>query len=229
MVVALQTEAETVLPHAAPGRGATVAIGASLLLRCCGMGPERAADAARALLAEGATALLSYGTAGALAPGLAPGALLLPERIAYHGTVRAVDASWRQRIAARLSPAPVAGLLLTQSRPLVTVADKVEAFRATGAAAVDMESGAVLEVADAAGVPGLALRAVIDGAATALPRAAVAGVDAYGRPRFGAMLAALMRRPRDGVDCVRLGGDLRRARQSLARAWAQLGPEGLAA
>lgn len=174
-MVALQTEADTVLPRAAQGCGATVAIGASLLLRCCGMGPERAADAARTLLAEGATALLSYGTAGALAPELAPGTLLLPERIAYHGTVRAVDASWRQRIAARLSPAPVAGLLLTQSRPLVTVADKADAFRATGAAAVDMESGAVLEVADAAGVPGLVLRAVIDGAATALPRAAVAG------------------------------------------------------
>lgn len=239
IVVALQTEAETLLPRVGQRCGTTVAIGASLLLRCCGMGPERATDAARTLLAEGATALLSYGTAGALSPQLVPGALLLPERIAYRGTVYAVDASWRQRIAAQLSPlssshsaphcAPVAGLLLSLAQPLTTVADKAEAFRTTGAVAVDMESGAVLAVAAQAGVPAMALRSVIDDAATALPPAAVAGVDLYGRPRLGAMLAALLRRPGDVVGCMRLGGDLRRARRSLEQVWAQLGPEGLTA
>ena len=229
MVVALQSEARTLLPQADLLRGATLAVGASLALRLCGMGPERAAEAARALLADGATALVSYGLAGALAPELAPGTLLLPERVVFRGGDRVVDLPWRRRIEQRLSPRPAAGLLLTLPQPLATAADKARAYRETGVAAVDMESGAVLDVAAAAGVPALVLRAVVDGAATSLPRAAVAGVDAYGRPRAAALLGALLRRPWECVDLLRLSGDLRLALHSLKRAWSQLGPEGLAA
>ena len=229
MVVALQNEARTLLPRGDLLRSATVAIGTSLALRLCGMGPEKAAEAARALLADGATALVSYGLAGALAPELAPGTLLLPERVAFRGEDRVVDLSWRQRIEQRLSPRPSGGLLLTLPQPLTTAADKARVHRETGADAVDMESGAVLEVAAAAGVPGLVLRAVVDGAATSLPQAAVAGVDAYGQPRAAPLLRALLRRPREIADLLRLGGDLRLALNSLKRAWSQLGAEGLAA
>src|SRR5262252_8879205 len=53
-----------------------------------GPGPERAASAATAALASGASALLSFGLAGALRAGLEPGAVLLPRR------VRSVGGGW---------------------------------------------------------------------------------------------------------------------------------------
>ncbi|MFN7174685.1 MAG: hypothetical protein ACK4MT_08280, partial [Thermaurantiacus tibetensis] len=46
-----------------------------------GARPEMAEAHARRLAAEGAEALLSVGLAGALAPGLAPGDLLVPARV----------------------------------------------------------------------------------------------------------------------------------------------------
>jgi adenosylhomocysteine nucleosidase len=215
------------------GRGGDVR--ASLQrLRVSGMGPARAAEAARALLAEGATSLVSYGLAGALAPGLAPGTLLLPGRVSYRGKDWIVDLPWRRQVERRLKtdeavcPAyRTAKLLVTLEEPLISATDKARMHRETGAVAVDMESGAVLEVAAAAGVPGLVLRAVVDAAGTSLPGAARAGPDVRGQPQRAAVAGAVLRRPWELVALVRLWIDLRAALRSLRSAWLVLGPEGL--
>ena len=230
VVVALQEEARTLLPRGELHHEATHYITSSVGLRLCGMGPEKAAQAAHALLAEGATALVSYGVAGALTPGLAPGALLLPERVSFLGNCWVVDVSWRERVRQRLAPGVnLAGdLLLTLEEPVATVLDKARLRRETGAVAVDMESGAVLAVAAAAGVPGLVLRAIVDRAETSLPRAAVGEFDSHGQPRVAAVIQALLRRPWELAAVLRLGVNLRAAVHSLRRAWLRLGPEGLA-
>ncbi|MDE2088728.1 MAG: hypothetical protein KGJ12_01765 [Gammaproteobacteria bacterium] len=230
VVVALEEEARALLPRGDLHHEATHYITSSVGMRLCGMGPEKAAQAARALLAEGATALVSYGVAGALAPGLAPGALLLPERVAFLGSCRGVDVSWRERVQQRLAPeVNLAGdLLLTLKEPAATVLDKARLRRETGAVAVDMESGAVLAAAAAAGVPGLVLRAIVDSAETSLPRAALGGLDGQGRPRVAAVIQALLRRPWELAAVLRLSVNLRAAVHSLRRAWLRLGPEGLA-
>ena len=229
VVVALQEEARTLLPRGDLHHEAIHYVTSSVGLRLCGMGPEKAAQAARALLAEGATALVSYGVAGALAPGLAPGALLLPERVSFLGSCRVVDVSWRERVQQRLAPEVnlVGDLLLTLKEPVATVLDKARLRRETGAVAVDMESGAVLAAAAAAGVPSLVLRAIVDGAETSLPRAVLGG-DNHGQPRGAAVIQALLRRPWELAAVLRLGVDLRAAVHSLRRAWLRLGPEGLA-
>lgn len=230
VVVALVDEARVLLPHGNLPYRTTIPLSTSLALRICGMGPESAAAAARALLAEKATSLVSYGLAGALAPGLVPGALVLPEQVAFLGSHRLVDLSWRQRIAQRLAPHlnPDASLLLTLKEPVVTATAKARMHHATGAAAVDMESGAVLSVAAEAGVPSLVLRAVVDAAETTLPQAALAGLGGGGQPRAAAVVLALLQRPWELAALIRLSGNLRAALQSLRRTWLQLGPEGLA-
>lgn len=229
VVAALEKEARILLPDGNAPQGATLCVSSSVGLRICGMGPDRAAQAARALLAEGATALVSYGLAGALAPGLAPGTLLLPERVSFLGGCRLVDAPWRKQIQQRLAPEMnlVGSLLLTVKEPAATVLDKARWRRETGAAAVDMESGAVLAAAAAAGVPGLVLRAVVDPAETSLPRAARGGLDVRGQPCRTAAARALLRRPWEIAALLRLSLDLRAAVHSLRRAWLRLGPEGL--
>ncbi len=52
---------------------ALLAAADSLLVRCEGPGPDAARRAAEGAVAEGATALMSFGLAGGLDPALAPG------------------------------------------------------------------------------------------------------------------------------------------------------------
>ena len=61
--------------------------GRGIAAEASGADPARAAAIAERFLAAGADAILSFGIAGALAPGLAPGTILLPRRI--------VDRVWR--------------------------------------------------------------------------------------------------------------------------------------
>src|SRR5215813_906087 len=69
----------------------------------CGPGPERAASAATAALASGASALLSFGLAGALRAELEPGDVLLPRRVrSAAGTSFDADPKWHAQLFAAL-------------------------------------------------------------------------------------------------------------------------------
>lgn len=159
------------------------------LVACAGAEPEAAA---RALVAAGATRLLSFGLAGGLDPALAPGRVILATTIIDGGERWPTDGAWRR--AAR-GPGRGGAPLLASGRPLAGRADKAAAFAATGAAAVDMESGAVARVAAQAGLPFLAARAVADPAWQSLPPQALACIDGQGRLRLRAALWALLRHP----------------------------------
>ncbi|MGE5476883.1 MAG: hypothetical protein ACM3Q1_09530 [Bacteroidales bacterium] len=157
------------------------------LVACAGSEPE---TAARALLAAGATRLLSFGLAGGLDPALPPGTLVLASEIVTPDHRFVTDAAWAERF-----PCLLRAPLLGAGRPLCDRAAKAHAFALTGAVAVDMESGAVARVAAAAGVPMLAVRAVADPARQAVPPAALRCVDNQGRIRLRASLALLLRHP----------------------------------
>jgi adenosylhomocysteine nucleosidase len=90
--------------------------------------------------------------------------------------------------------------------PVVSPAQKARLHKETGAVAVDMESEAVAEVAREKGVRFLAVRAIVDPAERALPRAVkVDGLD----------VLALLARPQDWFGLVRLAYDWRRAKRAL--------------
>ncbi len=227
IVVALAAEAQ-VLTKTALRAGEGIAIAPGLRLHLCGMGPESAGQGAEALLAEGVGALLAFGTAGALEPGLRPGTLLLPERVIFSGRDYAVATHWRSRVAAQIHGEVLSGPLLTVATACAQSAEKRALHVRSGAVAVDMESGAVAAVATAAGKPFLVLRALVDPVERDLPRSALVAVDAYGRLRLSALLAALVRRPWEIAALLRLGREMNAALQSLGSAWRQLGPVGIA-
>lgn len=183
-----------------------------------GAGPARAA--AQALVSRGVAGLVSFGSAGGLEPNLRSGDLLLPEAVCdAAGRSVPADAAWRSAVLARLAPARVcAGRLLQVSAPVSSAAAKAALHASTGAAAVDMESVAVASVAGAAGLPFLALRAVLDAAATALPAPLLAAVDAHGRPRLLAMLAAFARDPGLAGSAIALARARARSAAALRRA-----------
>lgn len=159
------------------------------LVACAGAEPE---IAARALLAAGATRLMSFGLAGGLDPALPPGTLVLASEIVEGLARTPTDAAWADAMA---RPGMVRAPLLGEAKPLASSAAKAAAFTASGAAAVDTESGAVARVAVSAGVPVLALRAIADPAGRAIPAAVLRIVDGQGRIRPRAALAAALLHP----------------------------------
>jgi adenosylhomocysteine nucleosidase len=221
IVSALAAEARSLGPAAPHGAGLRrLADGA--LLAVSGIGRAAADAAARRLVLAGATALASFGMAGGLDPALICGAVLLPEEVAsLDGTgseaaVLATSREWRQRLRAALPDSCIAckGKLLSSERPIGRAAEKTAVWRSTRAAAVDMESAAIAQVAGQAGLPFIALRVIVDTAADELP-AAVIAASGGGRLRVGRLLAGLVRAPGDVGPMIRLSARYRIARRVL--------------
>jgi adenosylhomocysteine nucleosidase len=221
IVSALAAEART-LGRAAPRGGGLDQLADGALLAVSGIGESAAAAAARRLVLAGARALASFGMAGGLDPALVCGAVVLPEEVVVwedSGRAAAVTATsddWRERLRAALPASCVAagGTLLASPRPMPCAA-KAQAWRSSRAAAVDMESGAVAQVATQAGLPFIALRVIVDTASDELP-AAVIAASSGGRLRIGGLLAGLLRAPADVPALMRLSARYRLARRVLS-------------
>ncbi len=107
---------------------------------------------------------------------------------------------------------------------VMSVLEKEALFCATGAGAVDMESGPVVEVAAHYGLPFTVLRVVLDPAHRALPPSALAGAREDGETDPIAVIRSLMRRPEDLPGLLRLADDTRKASRALPRSRQALGP-----
>ena len=199
IVVALASEAKALTTTMVDIERVTpLANGAGVWLS--GMGPTAARTAAQGLADKGATALASFGVAGALKAGLRSGTLFCPARIVDdndHGYTP--DAAWRtsllQRLAATRLIVLESGSLLSMPLPLLTTAAKVAAHERYAAVAADMESAAVAAVARDHNLPFMALRAIVDEIDDTIPSALHGSVDAWGRPRPLTLIATLSRQP----------------------------------
>jgi adenosylhomocysteine nucleosidase len=191
-------------------------LGDGALLAISGIGLVAAEAAARALVEAGASALMTFGMAGGLDPALQAGSVVLPcELISADGTRFIASRSWRERVAAAVSPLGVSeGNLLTSARAIDTPADKSAAFRQTGAAAVDMESTAVAEIAGRHNLPFIAVRVIVDTAADKLPRAVV-NASRAGKVHIGRLVAGLVVAPGEIAALIRLAQRYRIALRSL--------------
>jgi hypothetical protein len=182
---------------------AAIARRAGLAAVCGGGDPAATAAAIARAVAEGAKALLSFGIAGALAPELRPGTLVVADRVVG--------------VAARPLPlgvpalrGPVAGA----RAPVVRATEKAALFAATGGLVVDLET----ELVARAGLPYAVLRAVADPAESDLPPAALVGLKPDGTPALGAVLGSVLRAPSQIPALLRLARETRAALAALARA-----------
>jgi adenosylhomocysteine nucleosidase len=175
--------------------------------------PQGARVAAEQLLQEGARSLVSFGLAGGLDPALTPGDLLAAETVLSGGRLFPCDAALVRRLGVRSVP-----LLLAGDAIVATAREKARLYAESGAAAVDLESGAVAELATEAGIPFAVLRAICDGADRNLPRAAMEGLDSAGRIAPFKLVAALLRDQAQIFGLIALGRDAARARSALLKA-----------
>lgn len=196
------------------------------LLTFAGVGPERAAEGARGLLAAGAQALISYGVAGGMAPGAGAGTLVLADTV-LHGDERfETDAAWRGAITDALAGAVplTAGALVGVDGMVATAEAKAALAQSSGAIACDMESHAVAAVAAEAGVPFLVVRAISDPHTHDVPVWVLRCLTPKGGVRMGRLLGQLARRPWKVPELMMLARDSKSAFATLRRVARLTGP-----
>lgn len=172
-----------------------------------GVGKEAATCSAQRIIdGHQPNTLISAGFAGALAPNLEHGTVLVPERILDHNQQCIYPLGHSDQ---SLRPS---GKIIDPKTTLITVNSvitskekKARLRQETLADLVDMESAAVACIAQEAGVQFLAVRAISDTSEETLPPE----VSRLSQPqspmhRFGAALAAITRRPAAITDLWRL-------------------------
>ncbi len=188
-----------------------------------GADPARARREAERLAGAGVSALLSFGLSGGLDPRLKAGDLILADRVVLpDGRTLATDAAWLARAQERVEdeaggsrPGLHVGAVAGADRLLATLADKRRLSQASGALAVDMESGAAAAAAEAAGLPFLVVRAVSDCAGTTLPAVARVPLLPCGGLDVTGVTRALCTRPGEWRAVARLALDTRAALGAL--------------
>lgn len=179
---------------------------------------EGAAAAARRLIEGGAAALISFGLAGGLDPALLPGMVLVPAAVLLDAERWDADDALRRRLGGATPETLYGG-----GEVVASAAAKAALFARTGAVAVDLESAAVAHAARRHGLPFAVLRAVCDGGARDLPRAALVALDGAGRIGGLRVAWAAASRPWELAALVRLGGDAARARHALVTRVREIG------
>lgn len=185
---------------------------AGFMVKAGGGTPQGAELAAQSLVNQGATALLSFGLAGGLQPGLAPGDVLVPPRVITHNGNYACDPA----LMAFLGGATATPLFAGQSIA-VTVAEKTALYQRYRAAAIDLESGAVAEIAAQNALPFAVLRAVTDPAERTLPPAALVALKEDGSLNIVRLIGSLISCPGQIPDLIKIGQDAKAARRMLLK------------
>lgn len=170
-----------------------------------------AQEAAQSLVAQGVSALLSFGLAGGLDPRLPPGTIVIPSAVVVGTRRLATDAG----LSAWLGADIPAITLLTAEAPVASVAQKRSLHAASGCAAVDLESGAVADTAHLAGIPFAVLRAICDPADCPLPPAALTALDQRGAIGSARIVASILRQPTQVGSLLTLARNAMAARRAL--------------
>ena len=196
-----------------------LALPASIPVVVSGARPDVAQALAERLVADGATALLSVGLAGALDPALRPGALIVPQEVLdTDGALHQASGPLAASLGMAITPGRIAGA----DEVVATVPAKARLRAATGAAAVDMESHRLARVAARHGLPFIAVRAIADPADGTIPPAARDSIRSDGSVDVAETIRQLARRPGDLPALIRLGRESAMAHKRLRELGRQL-------
>lgn len=217
IICALHSEARCFTSGELPAQQ-PVELNEKALLILSGMGRERARQAGQKLFDAGADCLAGFGTAGALAPALRPGDLVLAAEVHEAGRKFTANGDLAEPVMKWLSRNGFTvhnGPLACAAQPVATIGDKQELFAQTGAMAVDMESAGVFDAARRSGLPAFSLRIIIDAAHVALPDAVLQRVDEFGEVDTPGLALDLARSPGQILAVIRLACAARRAGSAM--------------
>lgn len=187
----------------------------SLLTELTGVGHQAAREGALKLIKQGANVLISFGCATALAPKLIAGTVLLPRHvITRNNTQLNCDNMWQQQLSQHLTHSCDAPLMDTIT-VLSSASEKAALASNSQAVAADMESAAILKVAEEHTIPAVVARVVLDSAEQSLPIGLMDCCDNYARPQPLRLAAWLMRSPSHIPTLFGLAKAQHKARKSL--------------
>jgi adenosylhomocysteine nucleosidase len=192
-----------------------------------GVGIDNAARASLRLLEGGAEGLISWGTAGALDPQLLPGSLVIYDAThTISGDAYRCDPAWCAKLFSALSMLnPIEGSGFTSAHAIASTREKGAIRDQFHCAALDMESAAVGARASAAGVPFVAVRAIVDPADFDIPQTAISALAHGGEPRAWPMVRGLLRRPQELPALLKLARWYRLSLANLTLAATALQPD----
>jgi adenosylhomocysteine nucleosidase len=189
------------------------------LIICCGLGRGAARKAAEEAVANGATALLSFGISAGLDPRLLPGHVVAASYVHDGKKALLSDPAWTDRLReelgrlCRITRDPIAHA----HEVLMTPVEKAKVLTQTGASVADMESYAVAETAEAHGLPFTTVRVVADTAHDTLPMVAVTATTPEGGVDLVKSILGALRRPGEIPELIQLGRRTRIAQVEMRR------------
>ena len=170
----------------------------------------------RDALAKGSLQVLSIGICGALGPEIEVGDSIVATEIVSNGERFATDRGWTQKLLASAPgarSAPLAGIDTILADPR----EKTRLYRATNAAAADMESHIAARVARDFGLPFAAFRVVSDSAHRALPPAVLVAMKPDGGVDAAAVMRSLTSKPSQIPALIRTAWEAEKAFRVLFR------------
>lgn len=178
-----------------------------------GVGAKNCNDRVETLLHKTRPRLvISAGFAGAVAEDLQVGDLILSENFSDRQLLASAQRILRDRRARAVK-------LFTSTSIVDSVIERNKIARASGAPAVDMETGAIVEICNAHGVPLLSLRAISDTPGQPFPASPKVLFDVERqRPNFSGLISYLFRHPASIPRLLRFSQAIARARATLTDA-----------
>jgi len=167
--------------------------------------------------------IISIGIAGALAPEMAVGDVVIAERVVTACDAFETDAKWTARIAARLPEATI-GAVLGRNTIADTAEVKALLHDSSRAVTVDMESHLAAQAAHKHALPFAALRVISDRADQSLPPAVQVAMRPDGSIALGRVLWSVAKGPGQIPALIRTGRESEKAFAALLRCLDALGP-----
>jgi hopanoid-associated phosphorylase len=202
---------------------AQIAAGAGVAVVCGGGDARRTAAALAKAIAAGASGVISFGTAGGLAPELRPGDRLVADAVLANEKRWPSDPAWTAKLVTAL-PGAARGAIASVDLPVASAEAKRELYERTGALAVDMESYVAARLSEAHGLPFAVFRVIVDPAQRSLPPAALVAMRPDGGVNLRAVLSSIAAQPGQISQMIRLALDARAARTALLSGRRMLGP-----
>jgi hopanoid-associated phosphorylase len=173
-------------------------------------------------IAKGAKGIVSFGIAGALAPLLKVGDVIVATHVVYGDERYPTDPQWTALLRKKL-PRAIPAVLAGHDQIVSHIDGKRRLLALSGAAAVDMESHIAARLAHRHGIPFVAIRTISDAATRGLPPAALVPLKPSGRIRLAGVLASVASDPGQIPDLMKTGREAGRAMRALLRSRNALG------
>jgi len=215
IIVALAEELST-LTSKKIAKGECEYISKNIIVIYSGAGRDNATKSAKILIEKGATALISWGCAGALGLELKPGDLLFPETVVTaSGQTLKITENWLAHIKKNLPIIHRSVILVESLTPIATSEGKKRLHQQTQAIAVDMESAAIIETARKFTIKSLVIRTIVDPVSLNLPPAVNHALNTEGEVILSKLLTHLLIHPQQLPNLIKLGLNFRAATNKL--------------